>query len=70
MDIRSHNRDAHHYARDAHVIVPAQPKLMRPDFGLEHAEVALLDNVDATVKTGEAGDFLKGELKRAHALGK
>jgi hypothetical protein len=43
---------------------------MRPDFGSEHAEVALLDNVDATVKTGEAGDFLKGELIRAHALGK
>jgi hypothetical protein len=48
---------------------PAQPKLMRPYFGLEHAEVALLETT-LTPRSRLVKPAIKGELIRAHALGK
>jgi hypothetical protein len=42
---------------------------MRPDFGLEHAEVALLETT-LTPRSRQVKPAIKGELIRAHALGK
>src|SRR5206468_8600111 len=46
-------------AGDAQVVIPAEAELVSPEFGLHHAVIANLDDIDAAVEAAMPRDLLR-----------